>query len=162
MKALSYEERKNKRQVASRAMLDAFWSWVDETSDKYTTNEKLTEAPGYAKNQKRYLETFLEDGRLVISNNLCETHIRPFATARKAWLFADTPKEAFANGVLYTLVETAKQNDLNIFHYLDYLLKSLPNIDFPNHPKLLDDYLPLSEKLLEECRLTVRNKKHFK
>lgn len=162
MKDLSYEERKNKRQVASRAMLDALWSWADETSDKYTTNEKLTEALGYAKNQRRYLETFLEDGRLVISNNLCETHIRPFATARKAWLFADTPRGAFANGVLYTLVETAKQNDLNIFNYLDYLLKLLPNIDYPNHPALLDDYLPWSEQLPKECRLTIMNKKRFK
>lgn len=37
---------------------------------------------------------FLEDGRLEISNNLCESHIRPFATARRAWLFADTPNGA--------------------------------------------------------------------
>ena len=162
MKDLSPEERKNKRQVASRAMLDAFWSWVDETSAKYTTNEKLKTALGYAQNQKHYLETFLEDGRLVISNNLCEAHIRPFATARKAWLFADTPKGAFANGILYTLTETAKQNDLNVFNYLDYILKSLPNIDFANHPDKLDEYLPWSEQLPAECRLTVKTKKQLK
>ena len=130
--------------MSSRTMLDAFWLWVDETSDKYTTNEKLTEALRYAKNQKCYLETFLEDGRLVIFNNLCEAHIRPFATVHKAWLFVDTPKGAFANGVLYTLVETVKQNNLNIFNYLDYLLKLLPNIDFTNRPELLDDYLQWS------------------
>lgn len=162
MKNLSNEERKEQRQVASRAMLDAFWAWVDETSAMHTTNEKLKTALGYAKNQKKYLETFLEDGRIVISNNLCESHIRPFATARKAWLFADTPKGATANAVLYTLVETAKQNDLHIFNYLDYLLKSLPNVDFVNHPEILDEYLPWSEQLPVECRLTVENKKSLK
>ncbi len=159
MKSLSYEERKNQRQEASRAILDAFWVWHEETSNLHTTNTKLTTALNYAKNQRKYLETFLDDGRVVISNNLCEAHIRPFATARKAWLFADTPKGAFANGVLYTLVETAKQNNLNVFNYLKYLLESLPNIDFMNHPELLDDYLPWSGQLPAECKPAIRNKK---
>ena len=161
MKDLSFEERKESRQTASRANLDAFWAWVDETASKYTTNEMLKTALGYALNQKRYLETFLEDGRLVISNNLCESHIRPFATARKAWLFADTPKGAFANGVMYTLTETAKQNHLNIFNYLNYLLEELPNVDFYNYPELLDDYLPWSEQLPDECRLSTKTKKQL-
>lgn len=154
MKELSAEERKEKRQVASRAMLDAFWSWVEETSQKRTTNEALVKALGYAKNQRKYLETFLEDGRLAISNNLCESHIRPFATARKSWLFADTPKGAFANGVLYTLAESAKQNDLNVFNYLDYLLDMMPNTDYLNHPELLDAFLPWSDQIPDSCRLT--------
>ena len=115
MKALSNEERKEKRQTASRALLDAFWSWHKETSAKRTTNEKLKKALGYAANQRDHLETFLEDGRLVISNNLCESHIRPFAVSRRAWLFADSQKGAQANAVLYTIVESARQNDLDIF-----------------------------------------------
>lgn len=94
--------------------------------------------------QKRYPETFLEDGQLVSSNNLCENHIRQFTIAHKAWLFVDTLKGVFAKDILYTLIESAKQNDLNVFNYLDYLLKAFPNIDFPNHPELLDGYLPRS------------------
>ena len=86
----------------------------------------------------------------------------PICKSTKEWLFADTPKGAFANGILYTLVETAKQNNLNIFNYLDYLLKSLPNVNFTNYPELLDDYLLWSEQLHEECRLTIMNKKCFK
>lgn len=65
-------------------------------------------------NQKEYLETFLEDGRLSRSNNLCEVNIKPFAIARKAWLFADTPKGAKATAVLYTLVESARTNGLDV------------------------------------------------
>ena len=91
---LSFEEKKQKRQEASQPILDAFWTWVEKTSAMQTTNEKLTEALTYSKNQRKYLTTFMEDGRILISNNLCEAKIKPFATARCAWLFADTPKGA--------------------------------------------------------------------
>lgn len=80
----------------------------EKITEMYTTNEKLTQALGYCQNQRKYLETYLEDGRLPISNNYCEANIKPFATARRAWLFAYTTRGAFANGVLYTLVESAR------------------------------------------------------
>ena len=159
---LSYEDKKAKRQEASRALLDAFWSWVENTITIPTTNEKLTKALNYSLNHKNELEMFLEDGRLEISNNLCESHIRPFATARRAWLFADTPNGARANAVLYTLVETARANDLNVYAYLDYLLAKMPNADFYNHPEIIDDMLPWSDKLPESCRLIHKHKKSFK
>ncbi|WP_010248253.1 IS66 family transposase [Acetivibrio cellulolyticus] len=162
IKELSYDEKKEKRQEASRAILDAFWSWVEETSAISTTNENLTKALNYAKNQKKYLETFLEDGRLPISNNLCEANIKPYAVARRAWLFADTPKGATANAILYTLVESAKANILDVYEYLKYILEAMPNTDFKNHPELLDKYLPWSKDLPEECRLNHKHKKCFK
>ena len=103
-----------------------------------TTNEKLTQALGYSKNQKKYLETFLEDGRLPISNNLCEANIKPFATARRVWLFADTPKGA--NAILYTLVESARANKLDVYEYLKYLLAEIPGSQYleHNHKKCLN------------------------
>lgn len=135
--------------MASRAVLDAFWAWVDETSAKLTTNKKLTRALGYALNHKNELETLLEDGRLEISNNLCESYIRPFAIARRACLFADTPKRAQTNAVLYTLVDTARANGFNVYEYLRYLLESIPNLNFYNHPDLIDAYLPWPQELPE-------------
>ena len=84
IKNLPYEEKKQKRQDASKPILDAFWTWVEKTSAMYTTNEKLTQALGYCQNQRKYLETFLEDGRIPLSNNYCEANIKPFATARRA------------------------------------------------------------------------------
>lgn len=157
MKDLSSEERKEKRQSASRRLLDAFWSWVEKTSAMYTTNEKLTTALNYASNQKEYLETFLEDGSLEISNNICESAIRPFATARRAWLFADTPRGTRANATMYTIVESAKANRLDVYEYIKYLLTDLPNINFQTQPELLDQYLPWSKELPDVCRL---NQKH--
>lgn len=159
MKNLGYNEKRDKRQDASRSILDAFWAWVGETAALSTTNEKLTQALNYATNQRKYLETFLEDGRLPISNNLCEANIRPFATGRRAWLFSDTPKGATANAVLYTLVESARVNELDVYEYLKYLLNEIPNRDFNNHPEILDQYLPWSSELPEECRLNHNYKK---
>lgn len=154
IKSLPAEEKKRERLVASRVILDAFWTWVEKTSAMSTTNEKLTKAFTYATNQRKYLETFLEHGNLPISNNYCEAGLRPYAVARRAWLFADTPKGATANAVVYTLVETAKSNGLNIYQYLKFLLEKMPNTDFQNHPELLEAYLPWSTELPEACRLT--------
>ena len=126
-----------------------------------TTNEKLTKALNYAKNHKEGFQTFLEDGRLVISNNLVEAHIKPIAIGRKAWLFADTPKGATTNAILYTIVESAKANDLDVYEYLDYLLTELPELGYAHEkaPEILDKYLPWSEQLPEEVRLKQKRKK---
>ena len=159
---LSYEERKEKRREASRPVLDAFWSWVKDTSVLYTTNEKLTSALTYATNQRKYLETFMEDGRLPISNNLVEANIKPFATARRAWLFADTPKGAMTNAVLYTLVQSAKANELDVYEYLKYLLEEMPNNRHLEHPEIIDRYLPWSSELPERCRLKKQIKRCLK
>ena len=158
IKNLPCEEKKQKRQDASRPILDAFWSWVEKTSAIYTTNEKLTQALGYCQNQRKYLETFLEDGRIPLSNNYCEANIKPFATARRAWLFADTPRGAFANGVLYTLVESARANDLDVYEYLKHLLTEMPNNHHLENPSVIDQLLPWSKELPEQCRMK-RNRK---
>lgn len=158
---LSFEEKKQKRQEASRPILDAFWSWVENTSAMHTTNELLTKALTYSTNQRKNLETFMEDGRIPLSNNFCEANIKPFATARRAWLFADSPKGARANAILYTLVETAKANDLDVYEYLKYLLEEMPNNNHLQNPEILDRYLPWSDELPEQCRLKRTHKKCF-
>lgn len=61
---LSFEEKKQKRQEASRPILDAFWSWVEKTSAMHTTNEKLTQALTYSTNNLdvyEYLKYLLEE-----------------------------------------------------------------------------------------------------
>ena len=161
LKDLSNEERKEQRQSGVTALLDAFWSWIEKTRELPTTNEKLTKALNYAKNHKEGFQTFLEDGRLVISNNLVESHIKPVAIGRKAWLFADTPKGATTNAVLYTIVESAKANELDVYEYLNYLLTELPELGYAHEkaPEILDKYLPWSDQLPEEVRLKQKRKK---
>ena len=82
-----------------------------------------------------------------LRNNYCEANIKPFATARRAWLFADTPKGAFANGVLYTLVESARANDLDVYEYLKHLLTEMPNNHHLENPSVIDQLLPWSKEL---------------
>lgn len=86
----------------------------------YTTNEKLKEALTYSRNQRTNLETFLHDGKIPISNNRSESHIRPFATYRRAWLFADTRAGTKANATAYSLIEAARSNDLNVYEVCTY------------------------------------------
>lgn len=82
-----------------------------------------------------------------------------FATARRAWLFADTPRGAFANGVLYTLVESARANDLEVYEYLKHLLTEMPNNHYMENPSVIDGLLPWSEELPEQCHMK-RNRKN--
>lgn len=106
----------------------------------------------YAKNQKPYMENYLRDGRLSISNNAAENAIRPFTVGRKNWLFADTPKGAKASATVYSLIETAKANGLNVYTYLEYLLLYMPDVDWRNDPAQLDFLMPWSEAVQAECK----------
>lgn len=92
----------------------------------HTTNEKLKEALVYSQNQRSNLETFMRDGRIPIPNNRAEVHIRPFAVHRRAWQFADTQTGARANATAYSLIETARFYDLNVYEYLKYVLSRMP------------------------------------
>ncbi|WP_158360191.1 IS110 family transposase [Alitiscatomonas aceti] len=73
------------------------------------------------------LITYLEDGRCSFSNNLSENAIRPFTVGRKNWLFCDTPNGAQASAIVYSMVEMAKANGVNVYHYLTYLLEKMPS-----------------------------------
>jgi hypothetical protein len=68
---------------------------------------------------------YTEDGQLTIYNNRAERAVKPFVIGRKNWLFSNTAKGANASAVLYSLVETAKANDLIPFDYLLYLLEQI-------------------------------------
>ncbi len=61
-----------------------------------------------------------------MDNNLAENAIRPFVVGRKNWLFCDTVDGAIARARLYSLIETAKANELNPNKYLEDLFEQLP------------------------------------
>lgn len=154
IKGLPEKEKLEKRQELSQKVLDAFWSWVESTSALHTTNTKLTEALSYSVNQRTNLETFMHDGKIPISNNRAEQHIRPFATHRRAWLFADTQAGARANATAYSLIETARSYDLNVYEYIHYVLKRIPMLDHQSHPENLEELMPWSKDLPKECYRT--------
>jgi hypothetical protein len=98
----------------------------------------------YALSQRKYLEHFLLDGRLEISNNRAERSIKPFVISQKNFLFANTPRGAKASAVMFSLIETAKENRLNPYEYLTYIFKNAPGWNIRNDINALQLLLPNS------------------
>ena len=111
----------------------------------------MDKAVTYIQNRRSYLSTYLEDGRCSFSNNLSENAIRPFTVGRKNWLFCDTPKGADASAIVYTVVETAKANGLEPYHYLKLLLTELPYLGKTPSQEDLMQFLPWSKTMQAAC-----------
>lgn len=89
----------------------------------------------YSLNQKQPLTAFLSNGEVPISNNLAENAIRPFTLGRKNWLFCETTKGAEASAIVYSLVESAKANGVELFAYLQHVFTELPYLGKTNPMK---------------------------
>lgn len=152
------EERTLIRLVRSRPILDAFSAWLRTQRSRVLPKSALGVAITYCLNQWEKLEAFMKDGRLEIDNNRSERSIKPFVIGRKNWMFSNTPRGAKASSMIYSMIETAKENGLNPFIYLTYLFEKLPNLEDPKDPMALDKLLPWSQTLPLTCR--VFNKKN--
>ncbi|APC08156.1 transposase IS66 family protein [Moorella thermoacetica] len=89
---------------------------------------------------------------MELDNNRSERSIKPFVIGRKNWLFTNTPRGTRASAITYSIVEMAKENGLNPFHYLSYLFEKLPNLD-SHDEDTLDQLLPWSVSLPSVCRV---------
>lgn len=143
---LPAEKRHQKRQELARPVLDAFSACLDSQYHR-TTKNAFGRAVHYAVNEWKYLGRYLLDGRLEISNNRAERSIKPFVIDRKNFLFANTPAGARASAVIFSIIETAKENALNPFEYLAFLFHSLPIS--PGGP--IDDFLPGGKLVPQRC-----------
>ena len=123
---LTPEERYEKRLEQEKPVLDALLSWANEMQVKTAPKSAMGRAIHYLLEQWPYLTRYLEDGRLELSNNRAERSIKPFVMGRKNWLFANTPGGAQASSVIYSLIETAKENGLDPYRYLLWLLQNAP------------------------------------
>ena len=150
---LTPEERRLARLEKSKPVSDEFFEWASDvvTQPKSALGSALT----YVFKQRASLETFYLDGRLEISNNRAERSIRPFVIGRKNWLFSCSPKGAEASAIIYSIIETAKENSLKPFEYLSYIFEKMPNIPEEEYHTLL----PWSEDLPDCCRNLSASKK---
>lgn len=89
----------------------------------------LGNALHYAINQKKYLTSFLNDGRIELSNNCAERSIKLFFIGRKNWLFCNTPSGAKSSAIINSIIETAKENGLKPFEYLKFLFEKVQCTD---------------------------------
>jgi pimeloyl-ACP methyl ester carboxylesterase len=146
------EERYKIRLERSRPIMDAFSVWLKYQGPRVLPKSAFGQAINYCRNQWDKLEAFLKDGRLELDNNRSERSIKPFVIGRKNFLFSNTPKGAKASATIYSIVESAKENGLNPYSYLQYLFEKLPNVDIQDQDAV-DELLPWSSALPPECYL---------
>lgn len=123
--ALSPEDRHQKRRELALPVLDELFAWL-HIQKRCLTKNAFGKAVRYTLDQWDYLMHYLLDGRLELSNNRAERSIKPFVIDRKNFLFANTPRGAKASAVMFSVIETAKENALNPYDYLTFLLGELP------------------------------------
>ena len=149
----SFDAIKKARLEKEKPIVEGFLSWLDKQNP--VKGSRMDKAVTYILNRRDYLMTYLEDGRCSFSNNLSENAIRPFTVGRKNWLFCDTPHGAQASAIVYTMVEMAKANGVNVYHYLTYLLEKLPDDSMSDNE--LDQLAPWNEKVKAEIGRRAEN-----
>ena len=152
MEELSPEERYNRRQEHAKPLVEAYFAWVKSIDPETVVSENTRKGLRYSVNQEQYLKVYLEDGSVPIDNSACERAIRPFCVGRNNWHICDSIHGAKASATVYSLVETAKANRLKPYEYLKHLLTEIPkHMDDPD-TIFLDDLLPWSDAIPNDCR----------
>ena len=148
---LSNTDRKKQRQAKLQEKVDAYFEWVKQKYNQVTHNSTIGKALAYSINQEKYLRVFLTDGMIPPDNNYAEQAIRPFTIGRKNFVLMESDNGAKASAMLYSLVETAKANEVNTYQYLELLLTEIPMHMDDDNLKFLDELLPWSPRVQKEC-----------
>ena len=157
LKDLPAKERVIRRQLSVRPLVEAYFVWVRETLPKVPQKSKTWEGFNYSLNQEKYLKVFLDDGEVPMDNNAAEQSIRGFCIGKKNWVMIDTIAGAKSSAIIYSIAETAKANNLKPYDYFEYLLTEIPKHLDDTDRSFLDDLLPWSPSLPENCRKPGKN-----
>lgn len=148
---LSAEDRLKQRQLVLAGKVDAYFAWVKHKYTQVTKSSTIGKALAYSIHQEPYLRVFLTDGNAPMDNNYAEQAIRPFTIGRKNFVLIDSSNGARASAIIYSLVETAKANHLNVYQYFELLLTEIPKHMNDTNRNFLEDLLPWSPKVQAEC-----------
>src|SRR6266849_348187 len=135
-------ERERVRHERSRPLVVALETWLREQRRKLSARNQIAKAIQYSLNRWIALSRFLDDGRLCMSNNAAEGALRGIAVGRHNWTFAGSDEGGRRAAAIYTLVETAKLNDVDPQAWLADVLARLQD-----HPaRRIDELLPWNWK----------------
>ena len=148
---LPSDDRLRQRQLVLLGKVDAYFEWVKLKYSQVTHNSTIGKALAYSIHQEPYLRTFLSDGDVPMDNNYAEQAIRPFTIGRKNFVLIESSNGAKASAMIYSLVETAKANSLNVYQYFELLLTEIPKHMNDTTLDFLDELLPWSPKVQEQC-----------
>jgi transposase len=139
---LTVQERLHVRNERSRPLVTALEIWLREQRTKLSGQSETAKAIVYCLTRWVALTRFLEDGRLCMSNNAAERQMRPVAMGRKNWTFAGSDVGGQRAAAIYTLIQTARLNDVDPQAWLADVLVRLQD-----HPaKRIGELLPWNWK----------------
>ena len=137
---LSAQDRHAARQTLSRPLVEALHAWFIEQRARMSKHNPVAKAIKYMiEKQGRWdaFTTFLDDGRICLTNNAAERALRGVALGRKSWLFAGSERGGDRAAFMYTLIVTAKMNDIDPQAWLADVLKRLPDMPVSRVRELL-------------------------
>ena len=144
-------DRLKQRQLILTEKVDAYFAWVKLKYTQVSHNSTIEKALAYSIHQESYLRTFLNDGDVPMDNNYAEQAIRPFTIGRKNFVLIETSNGARASAMIYSIVETAKANYLNVYQYFELLLTEIPKHMNDTDLKFIDELLPWAPRVQETC-----------
>ena len=118
-------------------LLGDFESWLKDKEPNVRPSSAFGKAVSYTLGQWHKVSRFVESPYLTPDNNAAERAIRPFVLGRKNWLFSGSPKGADASCFFYSLIETAKANNLNPYGYLELIFRTAPHLTESQYENLL-------------------------
>ena len=150
----TYEERKEKRMGDLYHAMTDFFDYLREEKDKSLPSMKYGKAINYALNQEEKAMRLFEDGRLEMDNNMAERAVKPYVITRKNSLFNNTERGAEASCILFSIVETARHNHLDVRKYLEYVLNECRgmHLDETLPKEKIKKLLPWSKHLPESIK----------
>jgi transposase len=110
---VSAEERLAARRSRSAPLVAALEEWMRAERAKLSRNSAVAKAIDYMLTRWPAFTRFLDDGRICLTNNAAERALRGLALGRKSWLFAGSERGAERAAIMYTLIQTAKLNDID-------------------------------------------------
>ena len=137
---LSAEDRHATRQTLSRPLVEALHAWFIEQRARMSKHNPVAKAIAYMIGKAGRWEAFtafLDDGRICLTNNAAERALRGVALGRKSWLFAGSERGGELAAFMYTLIITAKMNDIDPKAWLADVLKRLPDMPVSRVRELL-------------------------
>jgi hypothetical protein len=152
-KEFSYEERKQLRQEKSVPVLQQMEQWMKQEIQKVLPQSAIGKAIAYTVSLWPRLVRYTEDGRTEIDNNLVENTIRPVAVGRKNYLFAGSHEGAARAALIYSLLGTCKQHNVNPFLWLRDTFICLPEAK----PSELDRFLPQNRNSKSNGEISLKN-----
>ena len=112
--------------------------WMREHRAKLSRGNDLAKAMDYMLKRWPAFTRFLDDGRICLSNNAAERALRGIALGRKSWLFAGSDRGGQRAAAMYSLIVTAKMNDIDPQAWLADVLARIA--EHPAHD--IDELLP--------------------